>query len=599
MNRQYNNQGEKWAALYVRFSRDDENEGDSNSIQHQIEIIEKYCDKIVYQETLPFKLSNLRGTGQATDSPSLLTEVQSMGRAFGTSGSSMDTGDKYVNKALSFIAGGSYTKSNSKAFQMKLAPTEDPTRFMALISVSLGSLNDADQVTGVYGRSSTGAKDLDYAPGFRELMTLAGRKSVLQYGGEVLDEFARAKARSGINNKEWGVKGYMEGMVFYDFNAKSWKVQILNGGFNAGGGMSRSWHVNTWAGIIPFTATLTMGATGQVSMDALAVAYYNSKSKAVILGTTYNAENPVKRVAEAENGEIVSFYVPAKHTSMFTATETYMDKIEVPDFLPDYDAIQLGASTQIQFTVENKGIHAISDVTIQVGDKETTFQDLNLLPGSSIQLYADYIVPDNKVVDPQYRVEAVFDESSGAAGSAETGGSEGFLFGRIGARDGSNVASGTIYLDLTDVGITTNTEVVDAVDGLRTVQLGLYNAQAAKLADSGRTVRLSFFSDAAYSDPIGDGHARHAAEGHRLFIAGYDLKGVGEVLVVIGADRDSHRAHLALCCHIVEQDGQGEGVQRLASGAVDDLRRACRVIPRLSKVDACQLISNVFPAGPF
>ena len=44
MNRQYNNQGEKRAALYVRFSRDDENEGDSNSIQHQIEIIEKYCD---------------------------------------------------------------------------------------------------------------------------------------------------------------------------------------------------------------------------------------------------------------------------------------------------------------------------------------------------------------------------------------------------------------------------------------------------------------------------------------------------------------------------------------------------------------------------
>ena len=44
MDRQYNNQGEKWTALYVRLSRDDENEGDSNSIQHQIEIITKYCD---------------------------------------------------------------------------------------------------------------------------------------------------------------------------------------------------------------------------------------------------------------------------------------------------------------------------------------------------------------------------------------------------------------------------------------------------------------------------------------------------------------------------------------------------------------------------
>ena len=34
---------EKWDALYVRLSRDDENEGDSNSIAHQIEILTKYC----------------------------------------------------------------------------------------------------------------------------------------------------------------------------------------------------------------------------------------------------------------------------------------------------------------------------------------------------------------------------------------------------------------------------------------------------------------------------------------------------------------------------------------------------------------------------
>ena len=41
MNRQ--SEIEKWAALYVRLSRDDENEGDSNSISHQVEILTKYC----------------------------------------------------------------------------------------------------------------------------------------------------------------------------------------------------------------------------------------------------------------------------------------------------------------------------------------------------------------------------------------------------------------------------------------------------------------------------------------------------------------------------------------------------------------------------
>lgn len=34
---------EKWVALYVRLSRDDDNEGDSNSIAHQIEILKKYA----------------------------------------------------------------------------------------------------------------------------------------------------------------------------------------------------------------------------------------------------------------------------------------------------------------------------------------------------------------------------------------------------------------------------------------------------------------------------------------------------------------------------------------------------------------------------
>ncbi len=33
---------EKWTALYVRLSRDDDNEGDSNSIAHQVEILSKY-----------------------------------------------------------------------------------------------------------------------------------------------------------------------------------------------------------------------------------------------------------------------------------------------------------------------------------------------------------------------------------------------------------------------------------------------------------------------------------------------------------------------------------------------------------------------------
>ena len=34
---------EQWAALYCRLSRDDENEGDSNSISNQKKMLEKYA----------------------------------------------------------------------------------------------------------------------------------------------------------------------------------------------------------------------------------------------------------------------------------------------------------------------------------------------------------------------------------------------------------------------------------------------------------------------------------------------------------------------------------------------------------------------------
>ena len=257
---------------------------------------------------------------------------------------------------------------------------------------------------------------------------------------------------------------------------------------------------------ISFTAAVDVAEMGDGTLidhfDAYVSNADTNEIKAVILGTTYDANSPVTRVAQAAGGETVSFQVPYRESAMYTATETYTDKIEVPSFLPDYNTVRLGASTQLQFTVENKGIHAISKIKIQVGDQTTSHQlDTPLLPGDSIQLYADYQVPQDKVVDPDYKVTATFDQGTGAAGSAETGGSEGALFGLIGARDGLNVVSGTVYLDLPDVEIV-QAEVMNEENGQRTIQIGLNNHSDAALAYSGRSVRLSFFTDAACRTPI-------------------------------------------------------------------------------------------------
>ena len=226
--------------------------------------------------------------------------------------------------------------------------------------------------------------------------------------------------------------------------------------------------------------------------------------KAVILGTTYGKDGKtVTKTGETVGGETVQYTVPASETAMYTATGNYADVLEVPNFIVDWETVKLGANAQFQFSVENSGIHAIKKVTIQVGEGDNnkkTYEDLNLMPGETIQLQADYTVPTDKVNDPEWKVTAEFDEGEGATGSAETGASDGFLFG-IGATNGTTEVTGTAYLDLPDTEIT-DAQIVEEQGGKRTIQVKLNNHAASKLKGSGRQVRLGFYSDATCETPI-------------------------------------------------------------------------------------------------
>lgn len=249
--------------------------------------------EMVRYEEMPYRLGNLRGAGKAEDSRSLLDEIQGMGNSMDTNGEAKDiefTTDQYISMVLEFMADEDYTTGDPGAFRMQLAPTSDPTKFMGFISVSLGTLNDDEQVTGVYGNAETGAADYDYTPGFRELMALAGEKTFYQWSDEVKNEFMSSQTKSGVKNIEWGVSGYMEALIYYDFDDYAWKARILSGGFSAGGGMSRSFFMNTLVGIIPITATLTVGGTAEVSMDALAVSYYNETQDVYGMGNDFLTE---------------------------------------------------------------------------------------------------------------------------------------------------------------------------------------------------------------------------------------------------------------------------------------------------------------------
>src|SRR5699024_8636788 len=59
----------------------------------------------------------------------------------------------------------------------------------------------------------------------------------------------------------------------------------------------------------------------------------------------------------------------------------------------------------------------------------------------------------------------------------------------------SFLASGTVYLDYPDIGIS-RMEVLGELEGRRTVSMTLYNASPATLAgDKDREVKLSFYTD--------------------------------------------------------------------------------------------------------
>jgi len=221
----------------------------------------------------------------------------------------------------------------------------------------------------------------------------------------------------------------------------------------------------------------------------------SNEIKAVILGTTYGAggtDGTVTKTVTLDNaaGTQAQVTVLTQTTSMYTATETYTDRITVPAILADYETVRQGAVTQIQFTVENNGIHAINKLNFTVGDV-TEYDNLNLLPGNNIQLYADYTIPKERVVDPEYIVTAEFG-SDGASGSAHAVERQGLR------RSLLNEANGTVYLNLPDIEIT-KAEIVEEVNGKRTIYVLLNNDSDADLKDSGCTVKIGFYTDAAHT----------------------------------------------------------------------------------------------------
>ncbi|WP_454940853.1 S-layer homology domain-containing protein [Evtepia sp.] len=243
------------------------------------------------RETLSFTLVNLLGVGKVEEAKSLPEMMKTMGSASGTdagAATNMSTADQYVNTALNLVAGDGFSAGD--LFTIQITPTSDPTKFLGFIQVNVGDLHvdDSEGKGQVYANFNPGEDvQKSYAPGLAEMMFLTGQKTANQYMEGYQKDFNDAAAGKGSRDLEFALGGYAESLIYYNENTGSWEVQILNGGFNAGGGMSYSWNFNTWCGPVPFTATLTVGGSADISMDALSVAYYDTVNHINGLGTDF------------------------------------------------------------------------------------------------------------------------------------------------------------------------------------------------------------------------------------------------------------------------------------------------------------------------
>ncbi len=213
----------------------------------------------------------------------------------------------------------------------------------------------------------------------------------------------------------------------------------------------------------------------------------NDEVRAVLIGSDYSntgnlnvydtidmTELPIDAVNDAGASQYLTILTNEPTASMKLASGTF-DKsaIEVTadtnlrDLMP-------GLELPVQFTIRNTGTGKVNNVQAQIGSQSTEFKGLNLLPGQSAVVTANYAVPEI-VCDVNYTLTA----------------------------DDSGKATGTLVLNRPDVGIS-GMKVVREGDKTRDIRLTLSNASNIPLTDSGKAVKLAFYKDMAHTEQIGE-----------------------------------------------------------------------------------------------
>ena len=227
----------------------------------------------VKREDPGFRIINMLGAGDAADEDTMLRLMRE------TALKSTSNGEGRIDVANALVSTGialatTYNiGTDMNMLTMKIVPTADPTVFRGIFLAGINNMID-DNVTGIDPDTSQ-KDDLDYMPGFADLKNIASMgasgwatdaKNRTENAQKLLKNHATTRNRE--NNISYMLKGGFETEIYYDYDAGAWKMVVVTGQLNVGGGFGMSWNFNSFCGPVPVTAQLAFGVALDVQFAA-------------------------------------------------------------------------------------------------------------------------------------------------------------------------------------------------------------------------------------------------------------------------------------------------------------------------------------------
>ena len=396
-------------------------------------------------------------------------------------------------------------------------------------------------------------------PGFADLKNIASMgasgwatdaKNRTENAQKLLKNHATTRNRE--NNISCMLKGGFETEIYYDYDAGAWKMVVVTGQLNVGGGFGMSWNFNSFCGPVSVTAQLAFGVAldvqfaaavdrtqmandylTQVQLNAFIRAFggigfdYAILAMKIGLFGQLSFQGAVRFLnaigeAQAKVGYKIDFLgevgieflikflfityervlwsqkiqIPSIQDNNWDAIDAYWEEVQQGNSGNEYEIITPGETQQASLTASQQPELLAADSSTGVA--------LYGAPSTATLESRDYLESPRTYGGSlqvlRARAQTLAENTTSTGYQELIGNTVTATFGS-GTTARAAASTGTINLNVPNLGVSTF-ETVQQEDGKRVLRFSLYNNSAAQLENSGRTVKVGLFSDPECTMPI-------------------------------------------------------------------------------------------------